>query len=72
MPSSGRGGSSFDTYTVSAKVRQELARQLALDVEYLYYFYDFGLVQLPLGVPSAMERNGVRVGLTVFLTPFRR
>jgi len=71
-PASGRGGSAFDTYTVSAKVRQSLAGQFALDVEYLYYFYDFGLVQLPLGVPSAVERNGVRVGLTLFLTPFKR
>jgi hypothetical protein len=71
-PASGRGGSAFDTYTVSAKVRQSLAGQFALDVEYLYYFYDFGLVQLPLGVPSAVERNGVRVGLSLFLTPFKR
>jgi len=66
-PAGLRNSSTFDTYTASARVRQAITSTLALYAEYLYYFYDFGTTALPLGVPSSMERNGVRVGLTLWV-----
>jgi hypothetical protein len=62
-----RSASAFDTYTASARVRHAVTRTLAAYVEYLYYYYDFGRTQLPLGVPSTMERNGIRIGITVWV-----
>jgi hypothetical protein len=59
--------STFDTYTANARVRQAITTKMAVYVEYLYYFYDFAAAVLPAGIPSSMERNGVRVGLTLWM-----
>jgi hypothetical protein len=63
----------FRTYTASARLQQDLTRTLAAYVEYLYYFYDIqGTTQhTPFLLPT-MERNSVRVGVTLWVPAFRR
>ena len=67
------GGLLFDTYTGDVRLRYAFTRGLAVYAEYLYYFYDFreGAVLLA-GMPSGLERNGVRVGLTLWVPALRR
>jgi hypothetical protein len=63
----------FDTYTANARVRYAFSRMLAVYGEYLYYYYDFrGSNQLLPGIPLGLERNGVRVGLTLWVPAVRR
>jgi hypothetical protein len=62
-----RANNSFNTYVAHGQWRRALTRFLAAQVSYLYYDHDFGeSVRLPLGFPHAVNRNGVRAGLTVF------
>ena len=62
-----RNASTFDTYTASVRARYALSSLWALYGEYLYYYYDFrGSAQLPVGVPPVLERNGLRIGLTLW------
>jgi hypothetical protein len=64
--------SSFNTYTADIRTRMPLTRMLAVSVEYLYYFYDFGSnTLLAPNLPRRLARNGVRAGLTLS-TPFLR
>jgi len=45
----------------------------AASLDYLYYYYDFrGTLLLHAGVPSALERNGVRAGLTLWMPVIRK
>ena len=68
-----RGGERFDTYSATAQLRVALGRSVATYVQYLYYYYDFrGTTQLLAGIPAALERQGVRVGLTVWAPALRR
>ena len=61
-------GNTFSTYTANLRLRYALGRAWAVYGEYLYYYYDFqGTAQLPVGVSPALERNGVRVGLTCWI-----
>jgi hypothetical protein len=61
-------GPRFDTYTSALKLRLALSQSLSVDGEYLYYLYDFRrYASLVSGMPSALERNGLRVGLTVLM-----
>jgi hypothetical protein len=63
----------FDTYGSDLRIRYALMRSLAAYGQYLYYFYDFtGNAQLPTGIPSGLERNGVRAGLTLWVPAVRR
>ena len=63
----------YDTYTGSVRVRYALTRLVATYGEYLYYFYDFAAgTPVLIGVPRGLERNGVRVGLTLWMPAFRR
>jgi len=63
----------YDTYTGSFRVRYALSRLVATHVEYLYYFYDFAAgTPLLIGIPPGLERQGVRVGLTLWMPAFRR
>jgi hypothetical protein len=62
----------FDTYTAGVRVRHALNRMWGLYGEYVYYFYDFGQTTLSPGVPSKLERNGIRGGLTLWLPVVRR
>ena len=63
----------FDTYTGNVDVRYALTPAWAVYVEYLYYYYDFrGTAHCrPVFRPS-LERNGVRVGLTLWVPVTRR
>jgi hypothetical protein len=63
-----RADPTFDTYLGDARLRYALTRTLALFAQYLYYFYDFREnAQLAPGVPTRLERNGVRAGLMLRL-----
>jgi hypothetical protein len=65
--------SSFDTYTGSVRSRAAITRSLAVYLEYLYYFYDFGGNSLIApGLSPRLERNGIRAGLTLWVPVFRR
>jgi hypothetical protein len=58
----------FVTYTAASRVRLALTPRLATYFEYVYYYYDFSETRsLAPGIPSQLERNGIRVGLTVLL-----
>jgi hypothetical protein len=62
------GGPRFDSYSASARVRRALGRNLAAYCEYLFYYYDFTQVaDRPTGLPQEFSRNGVRVGLSLWL-----
>jgi hypothetical protein len=63
-----RSEAQFDTYTGAGRLRFAFTPRLAAYVEYVYYYYDFSrAASLAPGLPPALERNGVRGGLTVLL-----
>ena len=63
----------FDTYTATVRSHVSITSMLAGYAEYLYYFYDFGADPLLApNVPRRLERNGVRVGLTLSTPLLRR
>jgi hypothetical protein len=65
--------STFDTYTGSVRSRAAITQSVAIYLEYLYYFYDFGGNSLiASGLSPRLERNGVRAGLTLWVPVFRR
>jgi hypothetical protein len=58
--------STFETYTGDVSLHYGLTRVFATYVEYLYYFYDSrGSAPLAPGIPSGLERKGIRAGLTL-------
>ena len=60
--------SPFTTYTGHVRMEVAANKVLATYAEYFYYFYDFdSSIQLPVGVPHALTRNAVRVGLTLWI-----
>jgi hypothetical protein len=71
--SSGRVGLSasaphYSTWTGNAGLRFALSRLLSIDTRYFYYRYGFDEgVDLPFGLPSGLNRHGVRIGLTGWL-----
>jgi hypothetical protein len=64
--------STFVSYTTNVRLRYGLTRLWALQIEGLYYYYDFSGRILPVGVPPNMERTGVRGGLTMWIPALRR
>jgi hypothetical protein len=58
----------FTTYTANTRMRVALSRDLAVYVEGLFYDYAFdpSLVIVP-GMPSRLNRSGVRTGITLWL-----
>jgi hypothetical protein len=61
-----RGGAEFDTYTSDVKLNLTLGRAVATYLQYVYYLYDFRRFgPLVAGIPPALERNGLRAGLTL-------
>jgi len=62
----------FDTYTADARLRFAITHALAAYGEYVYYFYDFLGSTVAAGMPRRLERNGVRVGVTLWVPAFRR
>lgn len=68
-----RDALTFDTHGADFRVQYAVTRSLAVYAQYLYYFYDFtGNARLPTGIPSGLERNGVRAGLTLWTPAVRR
>jgi hypothetical protein len=68
-----RSALTFDTYGADLRIRYGLTRSLAVYGQYLYYYYDFQRnTQLPTGIPLGLERNGIRVGLTLWVPVLRR
>jgi hypothetical protein len=68
-----RRASTFATYFGSVRVQKSLTSHLAAYGEYLYYYYDFsGSALLVPGMPRTLERNGARVGVTVWLTALQK
>jgi len=64
----GSTGTGYDTFLVGTGVRYAFARTLSFQAEYQYYMYDFAqTARLPTGVPSTVNRNSVRIGLTGWL-----
>jgi hypothetical protein len=67
-----RNGTTFDTYTGNARLRYTLTSMLSSYVEYLYYYYDFRGTALVTGIPRGLERNGLRAGVILRVSPFGR
>ena len=62
----------YDTFSAVAHLQAALSRHFAAYAQYLYYQYQFGYgVQMPPGFARALDRNGMRVGLTLW-TPLLR
>ena len=62
-----------NSYTGDVRLRFLVTRTLSTFAEYLYYFYDFsGNISFAPNLVSRVERNGVRVGVTVWLSARRR
>jgi hypothetical protein len=72
-PTVGAGINNYTTYTGTLRIQRTLTRTALLYGEYFYYFYDFGssLLVQP-GLPTSLERNGVRAGVTLPLHAFGR
>lgn len=65
--------SSFTTYTANVRSRLAVTQALAIQLQYMYYLYEFGGgTLLAPGLPPHFERNGVRVGVAVWLPAFKR
>lgn len=62
----------YNTTLASARIRTGLTRHMGLFAQYFYYQYDFQeSISSALVVPPALERQGVRAGLTVWLPLLR-
>jgi hypothetical protein len=67
----GQGSARFSSYSGSARVRRAFTRTLAGYVQYLFYHYNFDeAADRPVGLPQKFNRNGVRVGLSMWLPLF--
>jgi hypothetical protein len=62
------GSQRFHIYSGSARAQFGLASFAAIDVQYIYYYYDFPPgYQLPEGVPVQMNRQRVQIGASFWL-----
>jgi hypothetical protein len=58
----------FSSYRAMVQVRRALSRYLAARAAYIFYHHDFdNQIRLPIGFPQALDRQGVQVGLSVWL-----
>jgi hypothetical protein len=72
-PTLGGSIANYTTYTGTVRVQRTLTRTASLYGEYFYYFYDFGSALLVQpGLPTSLERNGVRAGVTLSLNALGR
>jgi hypothetical protein len=63
----------YDTYAADVRIRFAINEMLATHVGYLYYYYDFfGPIELTTGLPLGLQRNAVRVGLSLWVPALRR
>jgi hypothetical protein len=64
--------SGYVTYSGIADLNVALARMLSVHAQYFYYHYDFDrAAALPFGVPSTLNRGGIRFGLSGWLPLLR-
>ncbi|HXH06106.1 MAG TPA: hypothetical protein VNI83_05885 [Vicinamibacterales bacterium] len=69
----GQSATAIETYTGDLRLRVGLTRTLAAFAEYLYYYYDFARApELQGALPPRLRRQGVRVGLAVWLPVLQR
>jgi hypothetical protein len=67
-----RHGDPLNTYSIVSRVQYAVSRRLAVDVQYLYYYYRFGEGTLrPIGVAQQMARQSVRGGISFWLPVIR-
>jgi hypothetical protein len=67
-----RHGEPLTTYSAVSRMQYALSRKFALELQYLYYFYEFGAdVTPPAGVAQEMSRQSIRGGLTLWLPALR-
>jgi len=60
--------SSYTTYQGTARLKWMLTRAWAMYGEYQYYYYDLrGTLHLLPGVPPSLNRNSVRIGMTLWV-----
>jgi hypothetical protein len=72
-PTPGGSIANYTTYTGTVRVQRTLTRTASVYGEYFYYFYDFGSALLVQpGLPTSLDRNGVRAGVTFPLHAFGR
>lgn len=58
----------FESYAAFARMRTAVTKTLAAYLEYRFYHYRFdAAADRPLGVPRAFDRNGARIGLSLFV-----
>jgi hypothetical protein len=58
----------FDSYAAWARIQTGLTQSLAAYAEYRFYRYEFtDTAARPIGLPSNFQRNGVRVGLSLWV-----
>jgi hypothetical protein len=62
----------YSTYQASVRLRAALQQATAVFIEYVAYRYQFdSRVDLPLGIPGRLFRQGLRTGLTLWLPLIR-
>jgi hypothetical protein len=65
-------GDSLTTYSGVSRLQYALSRRMAVDLQYLYYFYEFGEGTLrPIGVARQLARQSVRGGIAFWLPILR-
>lgn len=65
-------GSPLTSFAGIARTQFAISRRLALDAQYIHYFHRFGAAAvLPVPVMQDLQRNAVRVGLTLLLPVVR-
>jgi hypothetical protein len=58
----------YDTYAANMRIRYAFSQMFAVHGEYLYYYYDFfGPADPETGLPLGLQRNAVRVGLSMWV-----
>jgi hypothetical protein len=62
----------FNTYTGDIRLRYAITESLATFVEGYLYVYDFRRATPLLGLPPEFRRDGVRVGLTLWVPTLRK
>ncbi len=65
-------GDDYTSYSGNVRAHFALVRDWATYVDYLYYYYRFdNTLALPNAFPSAMTRNSIRVGFTLWVPIMR-
>jgi hypothetical protein len=62
-----RPNSGFKNYAANARLRYGLNKKWAAFGEYFYYRYEYQPGALPVTLPSRVNRNGARVGISTWL-----